>query len=205
MNATCGRIAAVILAAGAGRRFGGQKALATLGGRPLVCWVVDAAQAAHLSPIQVVGPNSVDALRDAVSESTATVVPNPESSWGIATSIACGLRSLAEQDDVEAAVLLHADQPLVSADLVSMLLASYRRLPMHAVIASFRGTLAPPVLAARALWPELSALRGDNGGKQVIMRDPARVAVLELDQGPPFDIDTQQDLAAARRSVGETG
>lgn len=200
-----GRIAAVVLAAGAGRRFGGQKALSSLGGRPLVCWTIETARAARLSPIQVVGPSTIDALRDVVSEAIATVIPNPEAPQGIGTSIALGLRSLTDQDDVEAAVLFHADQPLVSADLVSMLLEAYRRLPKHAVVASFRGTVAPPVLAARALWPELSTLRGDHGGKRVILRDPARVAVLEFDQALPLDIDTRQDLATARRSLAERG
>lgn len=203
VSETSGRIAAVILAGGAGQRFGGDKALAMLGGRPLVCWVVETAQAAHLTPVQVVGARTADALRAAVAESTATVIPNPDAPSGMAASIALGLRSLADQSDVEAAILLHADQPFVSAELILMLLVAYRRLRRDAVVPSFRGTLAPPVLAARALWPELAAMRGDQGGKRAILRDPARVAVLELDEALPLDIDTKQDLAAARRSLAE--
>lgn len=196
-----GFVAAVVLAAGEGRRFGGFKPLAALDGRPLVRWVVDAAASAGLAPVLVVGPAGEEGLPAALAGSGARVLANPDAASGMASSIALGLGALTARGDVQAAVLLHADQPLLPAGLLAALQAAYRQSDVDAVAPSYRGTVAPPVLVGRALWHEFRALRGDRGGKGVLLRRPERVAVLDIDEPIPLDIDGPDDLALARRQL----
>ena len=64
----------------------------------------------------------------------------------------------------------------------------------------YRDGRGNPVLFAAALFDELRAVHGDQGGRGVIARDPSRVAEVPVDAPMPIDIDTPQDYEAARRA-----
>lgn len=202
----------MVLAAGEARRFGGAKVLARVGGPPLVRLAADAAQAAGLVPIVVV-TGALDAeVTAALEGAPARTVRVSNPGRGLAHSIACGLRELRRIDGtararpIRAAILVHADRPFPSAGLLRALVGLYERTGRHVAAPSFRGTLAPPVLFDRAVWPELEALRGDVGGRAVALRDPSRLALLAVDAPPPSDVDTPEDLREARaRQARVTG
>src|SRR5205823_2623550 len=84
------RAAGVILAAGAGSRFGGDKLVASLQGRPILHHVLDAAVRAGLDPIVVVEPPS-GALRD-LDLTPARRVINPRPEEGLSSSVRLALR-----------------------------------------------------------------------------------------------------------------
>src|SRR4051812_32472205 len=114
---TRGTVAAVVLAAGRGSRFGGDpsKGIADLGGRPVVQWGVDAAVASGLGPVVLVVGNHADEVT-ACATPGIEVVRNERWAEGISTSLGAALRTLAARGVVHAAVVGLGDQPGVGSE-----------------------------------------------------------------------------------------
>jgi molybdenum cofactor cytidylyltransferase len=191
MSAPAERVAAVVLAAGQGLRFGGQKLLAPLGDRPLLQHALDAANASSLSPIVVVLGADAEAIEAGVRSGRARLVRNPDHATGQASSLRVGLRSL---DASDAAVIVLGDQPNVTAALLDALVAAQRSSGAPAVVCAQDGRRSPPTLLHRDLWEEVDGLRGDTGARDVLARH-RDVAVFEVAEGLARldDVDTQQD------------
>lgn len=188
-----GTVAAVILAAGRGSRFGGDvaKPCVVVDGRPMVSWVQDAAVGAGLGPVVLVVGHGASQVR-ALAAPGVEVVENPDPDAGIASSLHVALEWLAARGIVHAAVVGLADQPWVRADAWARVAAAYDAGAALAV-ATYDGVRANPVLLARDIWPEALALRGDEGARQLMRRLPAA----EVDcsgLGDPHDVDTPADL-----------
>ena len=186
------QIGGVILAAGEARRFGSQKLLAPLDGRPLLQRVIDAANASSLEDIVlVVGPNADDLL-GSVDVGRTRVVPNPDPARGLASSLQAGLSALDPR--LHAALILLGDMPGVTATLIGELVARGRETRATAVVSVWRGRRSPPVVLHKTLWPEAFALEGDVGMREVL---GTRADVLELvvsdELGSLDDVDTRED------------
>ncbi len=191
MSAPAERVAAVVLAAGQGRRFGGQKLLAPLGDRPLVQHALDAANASALSPIVLVLGADADAIEGRIRIGRARLLRNPDHATGQASSLRVGLRSLEASD---AAVIVLGDQPNVTAALLEALVTLQRTRAAAAVVCSQDGRRSPPTLLHRDLWPAVLDLEGDTGARDVLARR-TDVAVYEVDRRAARldDVDTQED------------
>jgi nicotine blue oxidoreductase len=113
------------------------------------------------------------------------VVRGPDWELGGGASLRCGLAALG--DDVEAAVVILADGPLLSPEAVARVVASWRAEGGDVVAASYGGVRGHPLLAARAVWADVP----DEGLRVV---EPRLVPCDDL--GAPGDVDTREDLAA---------
>ena len=91
------------------------------------------------------------------------------------------------------------DQPLPDPGVIRRLVAAFRTTGRPIAVPVYRDGRGNPVLFAAALFDELRAVDGDQGGRGVIARDPARVAEVPVDAPMPADIDTPEDYEAARR------
>ncbi len=191
MSAPAERVAAVVLAAGRGLRFGSQKLLAPLGDRPLLQHALDAANGSSLSPIVLVLGADADAIAAGVRAGRARLVRNPDHATGQASSLKVGLRSL---DTSDAAVVVLGDQPNVTAALLDALVGAQRSSGAPAVVCVQDGRRSPPTLLHRDLWEEVHGLGGDTGAREVLARHP-NVAVFEVPDGLARldDVDTQAD------------
>jgi len=191
MSAPAVRVAAVVLAAGQGLRFGGQKLLAPLDDRPLLQHALDAANASSLSPIVVVLGADADAIEAGLNSGRARLVRNPDHATGQASSLRVGLRSLEGSD---AAVVVLGDQPHVTGALLDALVATQRSTGASAVVCRQDGRRSPPTLLHRDLWAQVDRLRGDTGARDVLA-GRTDVAVFEVaDRVARLDdIDTQED------------
>jgi len=176
MSAPAERVAAVVLAAGQGLRFGSQKLLAPLGDRPLLQHALDAVNGSSLSPIVLVLGADADAVASGVRVGRARLVRNPDHVTGQASSLKVGLRSL---DTSDAAVVVLGDQPNVTAALLDALVAAQRSSGAPAVVCAQDGRRSPPTLLHRDLWQEVDGLRGDTGAREVLAHHPD-VAVFEV-------------------------
>ena len=182
-------IAGVVLAAGAGTRFGGRKQVAVLDGRPLLAHVVSVLQASPLAARVVVLGADADDIAGEVDLSGVRAVRCPGWSEGQSASLRCGLDAV---PDADAVVVLLGDQPWVSARAVAAVVAA-RVEGADAVRASYGGAPGHPVLLERSLFPALRALRGDVGARDVLC--DAAVADVPCDGlGDPRDVDTPADL-----------
>jgi len=186
--------AAVVLAAGAGSRFGGGKLLAVLHGRPILAHVVATARAAGLDPIVVVVPPTGEL--DGLDLGVARRVTNPNPAEGLSSSVRLGLRALELDDAVEAAAIMPGDQPLVRPDVIAGLLAALDASPATPfVVPRYAADGAPnPIVARRSIWRLADELAGDRGFGPVLAAHPELVRFVAVDGANP-DIDTPDDLA----------
>ena len=188
-----GRVGALVLAAGAARRYGSAKQLAELEGRPLIEHALEAVAAAPVDDRVVVLGAGADAVLEGADLHGARPVVCEDWAEGQAASLRAGLAAL---DGVEAAVVVLGDQPRVSARAIARVLAA-RGDGAAAVRATYDGLPAHPIVLERALFSRLAALEGDVGAREVL----ATVAVREVacdGLGRPDDVDTPEQLEVLR-------
>ncbi len=185
-------VGSIVLAAGSSTRMSGsQKLLLEFDGRPMIRSVIEAASDGGCHQIVVV--YSSDEVKSAAG-GDAELVHNPRAHTGMASSLQAGLRAM--RQDMEAALVMLGDQPMVGSRTVSALLRGWRREGARPAVAVARdeGKWAPPVVLARELWDELMTLEGDAGARQLLDRRPELVDVVPtLDRLD--DIDTPADYA----------
>jgi molybdenum cofactor cytidylyltransferase len=185
-------ISGVVLAAGAATRFGSTKQLATIGGVPLVRLAVDALRPAT-DEIVVVTGHDAPAVEAALPPDVR-VIRNERFRDGMATSLAAAIHGLG--DDSEAAVVLLADQPGVSAADVERVVERFRTT--RARIVRLRYADGPgPALLSREIYAESGHLHGDAGARVLMASNPDWVEEVVVDRPTPPDIDTEADLERA--------
>lgn len=186
--------AAVVLCAGAGRRYvtasGGHKLLAPFRGRPLVSWAISHALEAGLdATIAVTGAIDISAALPAAGVVT---VDNPDWEAGLATSLQRAI-TICRQLGVDAAVVGLGDQPLVPAEAWRAVASSTATI----AVAMYGRTRGHPLRLARAVWAELPGT-GDEGARGLVRRRPELVEEVPC-RGEPADVDTLDELAALER------
>jgi CTP:molybdopterin cytidylyltransferase MocA len=166
-------IAALVLAAGAGSRFGGPKQ------QILLPAVLEALRASSVDDLVVVAgayPLDVD----------ARIVDCAEWERGPGASLRCGLAALPTETD--AAVVVLADGPNLAPAAVDRVVAAWRNGAGDVVAASYGGERGHPVVLGRAAWPNVP----DEGARAL---DPVLVRCDDL--GAPGDVDRVEELPPA--------
>jgi nicotine blue oxidoreductase len=184
-------VSAIVLAAGGGRRFGGGKLLAELGGRPIIEAVLHNLRGAPVDETIVVVGAEAERLREICERYGARTVINKVWEQGQSTSVLAGLRACGGL----AAVVLLGDQPFVGAQAVERLVAAFAE-GARVAVATYGGMRRNPVLFSREVWPLLEAeLAGDEGARSVLRRHPELVVEVPCEGvGDPVDVDTREDL-----------
>ncbi len=190
MSAKANPVAAVIIGAGAGTRFGGPKAEAKLSdGRRFLDAIVEIAQSAGLDPIVAVLPPGVAA------PAGVRVVTNANPKSEQIASARLGLAQLTSAP-VTSALLWPVDHPFVSLESVLAILDAARRTGAHIVVPVHESHRGHPAWFHRDTWRELMTVP-DGGARAVIHADPSRVSEVQvMDRGVLRDIDTRADLDA---------
>ena len=190
-------VAALILAAGASSRMGRPKQLLDWKGRPLVRAAADAALEARLDPLLVVVGGAGDEVAHVLAGLPLRIVANPDYAAGQSTSLRAGIAALG--NDADAVVVLLGDQPFVSAAIVEQLVAEWQAGGASIVAPTYAGQRGNPVLFARAIFPELLNIQGDQGARAVLTADRARLRLVAFDDPRPLaDIDTPEDYERLR-------
>jgi CTP:molybdopterin cytidylyltransferase MocA len=203
-RANDGRVAAVVLAAGLGRRFGGGKLSALLDGHPLVGHVLDLATAAMddgaIGSVLVVaggGPRAgsdAATVRGLAASHGFAIVENDDPEAGLGRSVRLALAAL-EPTAADAALMLLGDQPRTRLDVVRSVADRWRSARPGIVIPRYRSGRGNPSLLDRSVWPFAADLTGDVGMVAVARRRSELVAYLDVDGANP-DVDTPEDLEA---------
>ncbi|RYD24171.1 MAG: nucleotidyltransferase family protein [Verrucomicrobiaceae bacterium] len=192
------KIGAVVLAAGGARRFGSPKQLPEIEGETLVDRACRTALEAGCAPVlRVLGAHAEKILERACPAGTGTFV---HSRWdeGMGSTLAAGTSRLLElEPELDAILVLLADQPVVTVGLLKELEAG---LPQATVVWCRHADInGPPALFSREHFDELRNLQGDRGAKAIAAKHAA-ATVLFPDAG--WDIDspeTWQRFLASRR------
>jgi CTP:molybdopterin cytidylyltransferase MocA len=184
-------IAGLVLAAGAGRRFGGGKLLAELDGSPLLEYALAAVERAPLDRTVVVLGADADAILARVPLHGAEPVVCEDWEEGQSASLRCGAEKLA---GAEAVVVTLGDQPRLSPKAIERIVGA-RTPKAEALRATYGGAPGHPVLLERRLLGRIHVLHGDTGARALLKR--ARVVEVACDGlGSAADIDTPEDLEA---------
>ncbi len=192
-------VGAVVLAAGAGTRFGGDKLLAELEGRPILQHVLDAVARVAARPCVVVLPDlsRLDARIDWRDE-VRVVNPTPEA--GLASSLRVGIAAcLDARPELTGILVVLGDQPRTSPQVMGALidaLPAALEAGAWAVVPRYtEGGGANPALLLRAALARVPDLEGDRGMGTLLASAPGRSYPVEVLGANP-DIDTPADLAA---------
>jgi molybdenum cofactor cytidylyltransferase len=195
------RIAGLILAAGRSTRMGAlNKLTEEIAGKPMVRHVADAAAAAGLAGLYVVTGNAPEAVRAALEGIAFEEIPNPDFRNGLATSLAAGVRRLMQEDDLDGAIILLGDMPLVTAGLIERLVAAFSPSDGHAIcVPVLDGKRGNPILWSARFFPDMASIQGDTGAKHLLGENAEWIAEVPVDDPAIFrDIDTPAALAALR-------
>lgn len=186
-------IVAVLLAAGAGTRFGGGKLLHPLpDGAAIAAHAARNLIAADLDVFAVVRPGDFP-LADMLEQEGCHVTQCAEAAGGMGYTLAHGVASAREAGGWIVAL---ADMPRVQPTTI--------REVVHAIVSGatiaapvYRGTRGHPVGFSKALRGELLGLTGDTGARVVLERHRAAIQLIDCDDpGVVFDIDARSDLDA---------
>lgn len=194
------RVAAVVLAAGSSTRMGRNKLLLGLGGQTVVRRAVRAAIDAGLDRVVVVTGHEADRVRPQLEGLACQVIVNPDHEKGVGTSLHAGIRHAAEGAD--AVVVLLADMPFVSADMIRAVVLRHRETGARLVLSRYGDVQAPPTLYARELFAEVLAEPDERCGKRIARRHAEEAAVAPWPEAALRDIDVAEDYEGVRADLG---
>jgi molybdenum cofactor cytidylyltransferase len=190
------RTAAVVLAAGAGSRFGGGKLLASVNGRPLLQHALDRLAEAGMAEVVVVLGDDAAAIERAIEWRRERRIRNEDPRRGLSSSVRIGIEGL--DRGVDGALIVLGDQPMISVEAIRALLdaPADRARPIGVPVYPGDGG-RNPVLVGRAAFGLVAETTGDRGLGPVIAAHPELVAEVsvEVPGGNP-DVDTRADLVA---------
>lgn len=189
-------IAAIILAAGASRRLGEPKQLLQFRGEALLARAIRLAAEAGCAPVLAVVGAHIERIQASVQFDSAIPVFNESWEQGIASSIHAGLHSLETCSPPPAGVLLMScDQPRLTADHLRTLIESFLVHGASSIAASvYADALGVPAVFPPAIYPQLLALQGDKGARQLLASSAGHVLRVPF-EGGEVDIDLPADRA----------
>jgi molybdenum cofactor cytidylyltransferase len=205
-----GPVAGILLAAGTSSRMGGNKLLLEIQSETLLRRSARRGLEAGLEPLVVVLGHESERARAELDGLGCLPVENPDYAQGVTSSLRAGLRALPA--DTPATVVLLADMPFVTAEMIAALVERYRATAAPVVVSSYEGVDAPPMLYDRILFGELAAMgsgatgtagAGGGCGRQVVKRHRHEAEVLSWPAAALADCDLPEDYRRARAASGE--
>ncbi len=177
-------IGALVLAAGASRRFGSDKRGYLLDGRPMLARTLEAVQAADLACRVCLGPED-GYIPLMLGLPGLEFIECPNAASGMGATLADGVRACTDWD---ALLVVLGDMPWVTPDTYRNLAAALERDAI--VQPEFEGRPGQPVGFGADFFPELMALEGDIGGRDLLRRHPQALRRLPVgDSGIHRDLD----------------
>jgi molybdenum cofactor cytidylyltransferase len=194
---------ALILAGGAGRRFGGAgaggKLLADLAGAPVIRRVADAVCGVGFAEVISITGADNDNIKRALGGADLLISHAPDWAEGMAASLRAGVAALSPE--AKGVCIFLGDMPLVPVQLCGALVEAAQAAG-YAARPRIQGKPGHPVAFTRAAFADLLMLKGDEGAATLLKQRPAgEIAYVETeDSGALLDIDSPADLAAAERA-----
>lgn len=189
----------VLLAAGAGERYGSIKQLAPIEGEPMLRHVARGLLELGTPMVVVTGAHAAEV------ETALTGLPvaiERHAGWadGMGSSLAAGIRRAAtDHPGASGALLCLADQPLLDIALLRRMLARHR-VAANAILATTRdGADGPPVLFPRDCFATLARWSGPRGARALLAREAQRVE--RFATSTTLDVDTPADLQSVRHAL----
>jgi len=194
---------AIILAAGSSSRMGQSKQLVSIEGETLLQKTINTVtQVGATKTIVVVGANH-QAVKNSSNTARVEFAYNQQWENGIGSSLKYGLNhALAQFPEMEAAMFLVCDQPLLNREHLRKMLETFDHTKSLIVASFYSGRNGVPVLFHKSLFQQLLTIDDGEGAKRIIEQNPALVKSVDFPDGA-VDLDTPEDLEKFQnRSAG---
>ena len=192
------KIAALVLAAGAGRRAGGPKALLRLSGRTFLERAVEAFRHPYAARVYaVLGHEAERVRREAGPLGGVSILENPAYETGMLSSVLVGLEA-AERDGMDAVLMHPVDHPFIDPTTLARVVDGLQGGGVI-VVPSWDRRRGHPAGFARAAWPALRTASPDEGARAVLARHPEWVVHVEGDPKCLVGVNTPEDYERIRR------
>jgi molybdenum cofactor cytidylyltransferase len=190
------QITALLLAAGASRRFGDtNKLLAQIGGEALVRHTAHAILGSAVGDLIVVTGHERERVEEALTGLDLTPVYADDHAAGLAASLRCGVGAV--PPSAAGAAIFLADMPGLSTALIDRLVAAFEAARGQRIVfpQGPDGAQGHPVIWPRAFFKDLMSLTGDHGAKALLAANAGNALPVPVDDDRAFaDIDTAADL-----------
>jgi len=190
-------ISGVLLAAGLSSRMGENKLLVRLGGDSVLRRAARTAAAAGLDSLIVVLGHESEKARGELDGIACTAVINAQYASGMNSSLRAGIGAVPRES--AAAVVLLADMPFVSAEMIREVARRWTGEPL--VVSLYGEVVAPPILYARALFPELMETADGDCRKRVVKKHRHEALEVRWPEQALADLDVPADVDKARGEI----
>ena len=202
--------AGIILAAGVSKRFGTSKQLLKLSKGYMIEYVIRACLASELNKVYVILGHQRKEILKALAENNKSFptnqlefLINPQYRRGMSSSIHIGLTSI--KNTFGSVMFLLADQPQVDSGLINLMLKQYFCSNKGICVPAYKGKRGNPSIFSSKYFSLLENVKGDSGGKDIIMAHPEDILMIETDSPAcVYDIDTPTDLMASKKISSTT-
>ncbi len=187
------KAAFIYMASGFGRRYGSNKLLEMVEGKPLFYHGLEVlAQAAEQLKeevgiaVEIVVVSQYQEILETAGRREAVAVYNGDSMEGITASIRLGIQAAGEADAYLFAV---ADQPWLTAASIGRLVKEFYDSPRTIACLACGKMRGNPVIFSGKYREELLGLTGDKGGSVILARYPQEVQTVQVEALELKDID----------------
>ena len=194
------KVAALVLAAGRSSRMGAaNKLLAEFDGVPMALRAVNAALASRVASVTVVVGHEAAQVEALLAGRKINIVRNADFAQGMSTSLRAGLAAV--PSEAEAAVVLLADMPRITAAHVDRLIDAFDAQQPSIVVPQRNGRRGNPILWPREFFARMQAVSGDQGARGLLEANPQRIRAVDMDDDAIHaDVDTPEDLQGLKKS-----
>ena len=170
-------IAGLILAAGSSSRMKTTKQLLPWGPHTLLQHVSQTVLQSDVDVVYLVLGANADQIKQRTKLSGITLVENNRWREGLGASITEGIDVISKRSEIDACLILLADQPFIETDYLNRMLEVYD--PERIIASDYQGRAGVPCLFPRKYFPELLRLEGDNGAGKLLHDLNKHVLILE--------------------------
>lgn len=164
-------------------------------GKTLLQIAIDTALASSCRPVIVVlGANS-KMIASTLSYPDVNVIYNDNWQEGMASSIRAAVTEVKSDGTVDSILFMLCDQPFVSTALIEDMLSRKQESGKAIVACTYNNIAGVPMLFSKAMFGELSLLKGQEGAKKLLQNHHTNdITLVTFDEGGT-DIDTPEDYS----------
>jgi len=194
-EASSTKVSAILLAAGESKRMGKFKQLMPLGNSTMVEQTTDNLLSSGVSEVIVVVGHRAEEVMKRVATKPIKIALNPIYHQGMGTSIVAGLNLVDSR--AQAVMLVLGDQPFVDSQTIDRLIEEFDAHDKGIALPVYQGRRGHPIIFSIKYKAQLSGLKGDIGGREIIKEHPEDILEVAVEcEGINIDIDTMSQGSA---------
>jgi len=191
-------VALIILSAGSSTRMGTTKQLLAIGETTLLGLSIKHAQKSKADKVICILGANAKIIQDAIKSYDIDIVTNQNHKEGLSSSIVEGINHI-ENKNIDAVLIMLADQPKIDSNYLNKLLFSSEKNPTQIIASLYDDTIGVPAVFPKRYFNKLKELKGDKGAKDFL--NTHKTEVISIKSEKLIDIDTKDDYLNFLKSL----